>query len=642
METDAGQKAGGRKSGSSEQKISPIHVGAKRFPVSITFLDEIIESGSVQRPRSLAEGIARIERGQDPFEVDPREQVPIPQFFSRNALKAAQRLHKLADSAESGRGGLDEVNLSPSEEQGRLKLAVHLAAQVCRPGETVLVFLSGLADIMACCELAEDESVVPGHLQRTLDVIPMHSLLPQEEQDRAFTQDGKPSTPNARAVKGDESDSESESDGYRASEDEEAADLPPSPPVRASSVGDSAGHDVEEEDFAQLDRASIRRIVFATNIAESSITIPDVTTVIDLGCHKEMRYDAKLGAAVLKPCFVSKASATQRSGRAGRLGPGKCFRLYPQRFFDLVMPDFDQPEMLRLPLDSTVLRCRAMGLQGKGDKLLSDAPQPPAPGSVPQAEGRLLSMGLLEAPSEDAEPRVTPLGQMLSTFPGDARLGVFVSLATALGNPVEAVLLAASATVSDVFVIPNVKRSSSPSEFCELFLRVSGSRVALDAGSMSDAFVARGAYLAWRKVHPKLRSGWASARGLMHRRLQHMHSFVVECSRRVLEQLEAGDAPRGGGRGRGRGRGRDRGAGAADRRHPGPRVSASSRRLREAIDALSKHGGKADAYESLLSNDIDTLRVIMDATMGVSQKMLAQPSGFPKHVADLLPAVIGR
>jgi len=337
--------------------ISPIHVGAKRFPVSITFLDQILRENSVQRPRSLEEGKARIEAGLDPFADTGRlDRITLPSFVSRAVLRAMEKLSVTADEASrpgKSRPGLDEVVLAPTEEQARLKLAVYLASRVCRPGETVLVFLSGLADIMSCCEMCEDEVVVPVDVQRTLDVIPMHSLLPQEEQMRAFTSDGKPPAGAGGARFG--SDNEDEADS-RASEDEEATDIAPLPHVRAYSAGD------EEDSGVALDRSQVRRIVFATNIAESSITIPDVTTVIDLGHHKELRYDSRLGAAVLKQCFVSKASAIQRSGRAGRLGPGKCFRLYPEHFFEAVMPGFDQPEMLRLPLDSTVLRCRAMGL----------------------------------------------------------------------------------------------------------------------------------------------------------------------------------------------------------------------------------------------------------------------------------------
>lgn len=119
-----------------------------------------------------------------------------------------------------------------------------------------------------------------------------------------------------------------------------------------------------------------------------------------------------------------------------------------------------------------------------------------------------MSMGLLEelpqiSAFDELEPSVTPMGQMLSTFPGDARLGVLVSLATALGNPIEGILVAASATVTDVFLMPNPARATSPTDFCDLMLRVGGSRVALDGGALSDSLVARAAYLMWRRV-PKV------------------------------------------------------------------------------------------------------------------------------------------
>lgn len=112
--------------------------------------------------------------------------------------------------------------------------------------------------------------------------------------------------------------------------------------------------------FERVPRGT-RKIVLATNIAETSVTIDDVAFVIDTGRAREKSYDPHLGTSTLQPVWVSAASAKQRMGRAGRTRAGVCFRLYSKRRMESFRP-FVESEMLRTPLEEMCLRCREMGL----------------------------------------------------------------------------------------------------------------------------------------------------------------------------------------------------------------------------------------------------------------------------------------
>ena len=101
-------------------------------------------------------------------------------------------------------------------------------------------------------------------------------------------------------------------------------------------------------------------IVVATNVAETSLTIPNVRYVVDCGRSKEKLYDTKLQVSKFAIQWISRASAEQRTGRAGRTGPGQCYRLYSSALFSK-MDEFSDPEILKAPLDQTVLQLKAIG-----------------------------------------------------------------------------------------------------------------------------------------------------------------------------------------------------------------------------------------------------------------------------------------
>src|SRR5262249_7895971 len=108
------------------------------------------------------------------------------------------------------------------------------------------------------------------------------------------------------------------------------------------------------------------KVILATNIAETSLTFDGVTTVIDSGLHRQASYSWWTGVPVLKTKNVSKASAIQRAGRAGRTAPGRCFRLYAQTDFE-GRSAFEAPEIRRSDLAQTVLELKSLGVGSLGD-----------------------------------------------------------------------------------------------------------------------------------------------------------------------------------------------------------------------------------------------------------------------------------
>ena len=166
----------------------------------------------------------------------------------------------------------------------------------------------------------------------------------------------------------------------------------------------------------------IRKIVLATNIAETGITIPDVTCVIDTGLHREMRFDERRQLSRLIQAFISRANAKQRRGRAGRVQNGLCFHLFTKARHDNVMAEQQTPEMLRLSLQDLVLRVKIMKLGG-AEEILSEALDPPLAKNVRRAIDSLVEVGALKGGE-----RLTPLGRQLAKLPLDVFLGKLILL----------------------------------------------------------------------------------------------------------------------------------------------------------------------------------------------------------------------
>ncbi|KAF9806115.1 hypothetical protein SFRURICE_008243 [Spodoptera frugiperda] len=181
----------------------------------------------------------------------------------------------------------------------------------------------------------------------------------------------------------------------------------------------------------------IRKIVLATNVAETSITIPDVVYVIDSGAHKENRIKDGTGTASLETVWVSLAGAKQRTGRAGRVQPGHCYRMYSKEKEADFVPH-TTPEILRIPLVQTVLDCKSYAPHEKIASFLSQLPEPPSDKSIRFAVNDLVELGAL-TPSE----QLTRVGSILSSVSLHPRLAHSVLQSTILGNVVAATYMAA-------------------------------------------------------------------------------------------------------------------------------------------------------------------------------------------------------
>jgi ATP-dependent helicase HrpA len=183
-----------------------------------------------------------------------------------------------------------------------------------------------------------------------------------------------------------------------------------------------------------------RRVVLATNVAETSLTVPGIRYVIDPGTARISRYSHRLKVQRLPIEKVSQASANQRKGRCGRLSDGICIRLYTEEDF-LARPEFTDPEILRTNLASVILSMTALGL---GDIAAFPFVEPPDHRQVRDGVALLEELGALDTTAPDTARRLTKVGKSLARLPVDPRLARMVLEADRNGC-VEAVLVIAAA-----------------------------------------------------------------------------------------------------------------------------------------------------------------------------------------------------
>ena len=194
----------------------------------------------------------------------------------------------------------------------------------------------------------------------------------------------------------------------------------------------------QDEVLRPLDR---RKIVLATNVAETSITVEGITAVVDSGQVRRLRYDPATGLDRLELGKISRASADQRAGRAGRLAPGLCLRLWPA-WEHATLPERETPEILRVDLATPALQLLAWG---ETDLAAFDWFEAPDPAALASA---LLLLRRLDATDDHG---VTETGRLLARLPVHPRLGRLLIEGHRLGHPREAALLAALLSERDPF-----------------------------------------------------------------------------------------------------------------------------------------------------------------------------------------------
>ncbi|POH74520.1 ATP-dependent RNA helicase HrpA [Arthrobacter glacialis] len=198
------------------------------------------------------------------------------------------------------------------------------------------------------------------------------------------------------------------------------------------------------EQHAVFTPGNRKRIVLATNVAETSLTVPGIKYVIDPGTARISRYSHRTKVQRLPIERVSQASANQRSGRCGRVSDGICIRLYSEEDFN-ARSEFTDPEILRTNLAAVILQMTAMGV-AKGPRDVEKFPfvQPPDSRAITDGVTLLRELGAVTA-----QGGITGVGRQLSQLPVDPRLGRMIVEAAKRGVAAEVMVLAAALTIQD-------------------------------------------------------------------------------------------------------------------------------------------------------------------------------------------------
>lgn len=204
-----------------------------------------------------------------------------------------------------------------------------------------------------------------------------------------------------------------------------------------------------------------RKCIVATNIAEASLTIDGIFYVVDPGFSKIKVYNPKLGMDSLEIAPISQASAKQRAGRAGRTGPGKCFRLYTEDQYNNEMLPTTIPEIQRTNLANTVLILKAMGIN---DLINFDFMDPPPVQTLITAMESLFNLGAL-----DDEGLLTKLGRMMAEFPLAPQLAKMMLTAVDLNCSDEAITIVAMLSVQSIFYRPRDKQQIADQKRAKFF-----------------------------------------------------------------------------------------------------------------------------------------------------------------------------
>lgn len=284
-----------------------------------------------------------------------------------------------------------EVMYSREPESDYLDAALVTVMQIhlTEPPGDILLFLTGQEEIDTSCEILFERMKALGPSVPELIILPVYSALPSEMQSKIFD---------------------------------------PAPP-------------------------GSRKVVIATNIAETSITIDHIYYVIDPGFVKQNAYDPKLGMDSLVITPISQAQAKQRAGRAGRTGPGKCFRLYTEAAFQSEMLPTSIPEIQRQNLSLTILMLKAMGIN---DLLHFDFMDPPPTNTMLTALEELYALSAL-----DDEGLLTRLGRKMADFPMEPGLAKVLIAAVDLGCSDEILSIVAMLSMPTVFYRPKEKQTQA-------------------------------------------------------------------------------------------------------------------------------------------------------------------------------------
>lgn len=267
----------------------------------------------------------------------------------------------------------------------------------------------------------------------------------------------------------------------------------------------------EQSQVFEIPPEGMRKIVISTNIAETGVTIPDVTCVIDSGKHREMRFDEKRQTSRLVDCFVAKSNAKQRRGRAGRVQEGLCFHLFTKQRHDKYLADHPLPEMLRLSLQDLALKLKIMKIRIGNSiaEALSQALDPPSPLNVQRAVSALIEVKALTTTEE-----ITSLGRHLARIPLDVHMGKFLLISSLFKCLDAALTIAAALNSKSPFVTPFGREAEA--DLAKASFRVGN----------SDFLTIANAFNAWRRsVAQKHHFSFCRKAFLSHQTLQQIEEL---------------------------------------------------------------------------------------------------------------------
>ncbi|XP_078688341.1 3'-5' RNA helicase YTHDC2-like isoform X3 [Branchiostoma floridae x Branchiostoma belcheri] len=253
----------------------------------------------------------------------------------------------------------------------------------------------------------------------------------------------------------------------------------------------SAMQSGDQKRVFQQPPAGVRKIILSTNIAETSVTINDVVFVIDSGKVKEKSFDALTSVSMLKSVWVSKASAQQRKGRAGRCRPGVCFHLFSRVRYDSLQ-EYQDPELLRTPLQELCLQTKLLSAPNTPiAEFLAKAPEPPAFLVLRNAVQLLKTVDAL-----DMWEDLTELGHHMVDLPIEPRLAKMVLYSVVLKCLDPVLTIACALAYRDPFILPNQPSQKRAAVYC---------RKKFSAGAYSDHMALLRAFQGWQKAKS---DGW--------------------------------------------------------------------------------------------------------------------------------------
>uniref|UniRef100_A0A3B5A8K9 RNA helicase n=1 Tax=Stegastes partitus TaxID=144197 RepID=A0A3B5A8K9_9TELE len=281
-----------------------------------------------------------------------------------------------------------------------------------------------------------------------------------------------------------------------------------------------------------------RKVILSTNIAESSVTVPDVKYVIDFCLVRHLVCDQDTNYQSLRLTWASKTNCNQRRGRAGRVSKGYCYRLVTKEFWRNEMPDHMIPEMLLAPLATILLKVKLLDM-GDPRSLLSTALSPPNLCDIVKTVLQLKEMGALSVKSDkrgqNEDGELTFLGRVLAHLPVDLYLGKMIAMGHVFGCLNECLILAASLSLKNFFAIPFMQQ-----------LAGHRSKLAFAHGTPSDAIAFVNAFKAWYSSkkkgqlrHPKVNNDtvicWKPTRVQLKRFLKSVAELYEDLKKRVAQ-----------------------------------------------------------------------------------------------------------